>query len=142
MARINIIVPENFHYSTRLPVRITDLNYGNHLGNDALIALIHEARVSYLASIGYSELDFAGVSLIMRDLAVQYKAEVFYGTVLEIFVRADDFSSSGFNLFYKVVDQKNSKVSALVQTGMVCFDYDQRKPVRLPEEAKQRLENA
>ena len=54
MARIKIAVPPQFTFSTQIPVRITDINYGGHLGNDALLALLHEARVQFLRRYGYT----------------------------------------------------------------------------------------
>ena len=76
MSRIRIQLPENFHFSTEIPIRITDLNYGGHVGNDTILSLIHEARMQFLRSFGYSEMDFGNVSLIMSELAVDFKAEL------------------------------------------------------------------
>jgi len=36
MARIKILLPEHFSFSCSIPIRITDLNYGNHVGNDTV----------------------------------------------------------------------------------------------------------
>ena len=79
MARIKLELPETYTFSTLLPIRITDLNYGGHVGNDTVVSLLHEARMQYLSHYGYSELDLGGISLIMGDLAIEYKGEVFYG---------------------------------------------------------------
>ena len=65
MARIRIEMPEQFPFSTQLPVRITDINYGGHGGNDAILGMIHERRMQYLRSLGYSEMEFEGVGMIM-----------------------------------------------------------------------------
>lgn len=56
MNRIKINLPDSFHFSTELVIRITDLNYGGHVGNDVFLSLIHEAREQYLLSFGYKEL--------------------------------------------------------------------------------------
>ena len=45
MARIKLTLPERFPFTTTIPIRITDLNYGGHVGNDTVLALLHEARV-------------------------------------------------------------------------------------------------
>ena len=39
MARIRLSMPEKFIFTTELPVRITDLNYGGHVGNDVFLSL-------------------------------------------------------------------------------------------------------
>lgn len=49
MARITLPLPENILFRTRLTVQIGDINYGNHLANDAVLRLCHEARIRWLA---------------------------------------------------------------------------------------------
>lgn len=132
MARIKIDLPEKFIFSTEIEVRITDMNYGGHLGNDALLGLLHEARVRFLKSIGHTELNFYGTSLIMADAGIVYKAEVFYGDKLNIDITAGDITSHGFDLIY-CVRKKNQEVAAIAKTAMVTFDYGIRKIKSLPE---------
>src|SRR4051794_31818945 len=103
MPRIKIPLPDHFNFSTVLPVRITDLNYGSHVGNDTVLSLVHEARVQYLRHFQYTELDMEGVSLIMGDAALEFKAESFYGDSIRIFVVAGDFTKVSFDLYYKLV---------------------------------------
>jgi len=141
MSRIQIILPENFQFSTLLPVRITDINYGNHLGNDKVLSYVHEARLQFLNSIGYSELNTGNGGLIMSSAAIQFKEEVFYGDILRISVTAGSFSASGFNLYYLLENDKTGKTVALAQTGMVCYNYDMKKIVRMDEKFRQALEN-
>ena len=89
MSRIKIDLPSAFKFSTKIKVRITDLNYGNHVGNDTVLSLFHEARVQYLESIGFKELEFAGFGLIMSDAALVFLNEIFYGEELLGRVRSD-----------------------------------------------------
>ena len=99
MARIKIELPGEFQLSTNLPIRITDLNYGGHVGNDTILTLVHEARVQFLRHYGYDELNMGGASLIMSDAAIEFKAELFYGDAVTAFVKAGEFSRAGFDLF-------------------------------------------
>ena len=135
MARVKIDLPEKFWFTATIPVRITDLNYGNHLGNDALLSIIHEARMQFLQSFGFSELDFAGASMIMADVAISYKGEGFYGDVLSVEMAATDLNKYGFDIVYKISTQ-TGKAIAEAKTGMLCFDYKARKLMPLPAEVK------
>ena len=60
MPRIKIELPEIFIFKTEISIRITDINYGGHLGNDSLLSIIHEARVRFLKHLDYSESDVEG----------------------------------------------------------------------------------
>jgi YbgC/YbaW family acyl-CoA thioester hydrolase len=141
MARIKLHLPENFSFSTEIPVRITDINYGGHVGNDAVLSLLHEARMQYLKHVGYTEMNFAGVGLLMTDAAIEFKGEAFYGDVLKAFVAVTEFSRVGFELYYKLVkkDDDGDAVVVLAKTGMVCFDYQKRKVASVPQAAIERL---
>ena len=139
MARIKLTVPDAFTFSAKIPIRITDLNYGAHVGNDTVLSLIHEARMQYLRAIGYTEFEFEGVGLIMSDVAIEFKAEVFYGDIIEVYVTAGEFSKAGFDLYYKVAKATPEKIVAIAKTGMVCFDYKKRKVVSVPTDAVRKL---
>jgi acyl-CoA thioesterase FadM len=139
MARVKIALPATFRFTTVLPVRITDLNYGGHLGNDALLSLLHEVRVQFLASLGAQEVDAATkLGFIMADVAIEYKAEAFYGDVLHVEVGTNDFNKYGFDIIYQVKNQ-HDRLIALAKTGMLCFDYNTRKLRGVPPELVARL---
>lgn len=141
MARIKIEMPSSFSFSTTISVRITDINYGGHMGNDSILSLIHEARMQFLRSIGYSELEFGGAALIMADVAIEFKKELFYGEIVKVSVTAGDLSKLGFDLYYKLEKETDGvwQTVAAAKTGMVCFDYEMKKVVALPAEAKSKL---
>ena len=106
MARIKINIPEKIIATVIIPVRITDINYGNHVGNDALVGIIHEARVQWLSQLGYTELNIEGTGLIMSDLAVEYKNESFYGDQLKVTISIGELTAVSFELFYSIVAAK------------------------------------
>ncbi|MBX2991207.1 MAG: thioesterase family protein [Bacteroidetes bacterium] len=132
MSRIKLDLPAATHFTTDIPVRITDINYGGHLGNDALLSLIHEARVRFLRRYGYSELDIEGRSIIMSDVAIVYKAEAFHGNILEFAVSAVDFHRFGCDLFYRITHKDSGKEVARAKTGIVFYDYPAKKLVSVP----------
>jgi hypothetical protein len=39
MARVKIDLPDKFIFKTEIPIRINDINYGGHLGNDAVLSI-------------------------------------------------------------------------------------------------------
>ena len=141
MDRIKVALPTTFSFSTVIEIRITDLNYGGHVGNDTFLSLIHEARQQFLKHHGYSELSFAGVSLIMADAAIEYKRELVYKDQVRIQVTAGGFDKIGFDIFYllEVKNEENWTVAGKVKTGMICFDYTTKKKVPVPLEAISKL---
>ncbi|HVI48149.1 MAG TPA: thioesterase family protein [Chitinophaga sp.] len=141
MARVKIDLPAVFPFSISIPVRIQDVNYGGHVGNDALVSLLHEARIQYLSSIGFKEVDHESTSLIMIDVAMTYKGEGFHGDIFKIEVAAGEFNALGFELFYRITAERDGQTITIAEakTGMVCFDYKNRKVVKLPPAMKTAL---
>ena len=137
MNRIKINLPAHFSFQTNIKIRITDLNYGGHVGNDRFLALLQEARQEYLLQFGYGELDFEGLGLIMADLAIQYKSELKYGQTVTISVQAADFDKLGFDLFYKmeIISATGNLLVAIAKTGMICYNYQSNKKTEIPEAA-------
>jgi len=79
MARVKLNLPEEFHFSTEIPIRIDDLSYGAHLGHDSILPFAHEARVRFLGHLGYDEKDIEGLSYIMgNQIALVKTGMVFY----------------------------------------------------------------
>jgi acyl-CoA thioester hydrolase len=141
MSRIKIDLPESFAFSTSIPVQITDLNYGAHVGNDKVLSFLHEARVRYLQSLGYTEFNLEGIGLIMSDAALIFKNEMFYGDTLLISLQPTEVSRLGFELVYKIEKKSEDQLIpvAFAKTTMICFNYDLKKIVSLPETARKKL---
>jgi len=141
MARIKIDLPEKFPFSTTIRVRITDVNYGGHVGNDTVLSIIHEARMQFLKSYGYEELKFEGVGMIMSDVGIEFKNELFYGDLVIASVAIKEFSKISFDIYYKLEKEELGKkvLVAMAKTGMVCYDYGKKKIVVVPANALQRL---
>jgi acyl-CoA thioester hydrolase len=141
MPRIKIDLPGNFNYSTHIPVRITDINYGGHVGNDTILSILHEARVQFLNNFGYSELNCGGTGLIMSDVGIEFKSELFYGDIIIASITSSEFSKVAFSIYYRLEKQVDGKkvLIALAKTGMVCYDYKNKKIAAVPGEVKEKL---
>ena len=133
MARVKLVLPRDFLFAVDIRVRISDINYGNHLGNDAILSLVHEARLQFLNAHGFSELDIGGRGLMLTDAVIVYKSQGFHGDVLTIRVAVAEFNKYGCDFFYKIDRQDNGREIARAKTGIVFFDYATQKIVPVPE---------
>lgn len=134
MARPTLVLPETVDFTAEIPIRISDINYGGHLGNDAVLAIVHEVRIRFLAQYGYTEHNCAGSGLIMADALIVFRSEAFHGDVLRADVSVGEISGAGFQLFTRLVNRATQSEVARIRTGMVFFDYTRRRPVPAPEE--------
>ncbi|MBI3005815.1 MAG: thioesterase family protein [Ignavibacteriales bacterium] len=132
MPRAKLELPSKFHFSTEIPVRITDINYNDHLGNDAILSIIHEARVRFYKNYGFKELDVDGPGTIMSDAILVYKSESHYGDVLTVDIAVDDMQKKGFDFLYLITNKDTGKEVARAKTGIVFYDYENKRIVDMP----------
>lgn len=132
MARVRLTFPESVLFTHEIEVRISDLNYGNHLGHDSLVSMLHETRARFFRHFGMEEGDIEGAGILLVDLAVTYRAQVFYGQLLRIEVAAGDVGARGCDLIYRVTDATSGELVSLAKTGIVFYDYGLKKVVATP----------
>jgi len=139
MARVKIELPERFAFSTELPVLIGHINYGQHLDNVALLSLASEARVRFLSSMGYTELDVEGVGIILADAAVRYRSEARHGESLIFEMAAGDFHPTGCDLVWRANEKLSGRSVAEGRLGVRFFDYAKRAVAPVPAGFRQRF---
>jgi len=124
-----------------MEIRVTDLNYGGHVGNDTILSLLQEARQQFLQSKGYAELEVESFGLIMADAMIEYKKELNHRDKIKIGVTAADFDKLGFDLYYQVLIINNGEevLAVRAKTGMMLYDYDAKKKVSLTDEIISKL---
>jgi acyl-CoA thioester hydrolase len=140
MDRVKLQFPEIIHYKCTIPILIQHINYGNHVGNDSIVSLLHHARVAWLNANSYSELSIEGVSLIMADLQVQYKSQLFLHQEVIIEISIANISANGFSIYYKMINNSNQQLAVLAKTNMLFFDYQLQKITATPLQFKEKFE--
>lgn len=101
MPKVKLKKQEKYEFEYNTILQVTDINYGGHLGNDALVGITHEARVNFLRTLGFSELDLGDgkTGIIMADLAVNYLGEGFMFDQLIVNSHIDEISNVSFKFF-------------------------------------------
>jgi len=135
MARLKLDFPEDqYCYSTQLTVRVTDINAGNHLGNDSMISMISEARARFLYEYGVQETARAAVGIIVTDLATTYKAEAHARDQLLFEVGVMDFNQYGGDIIFRITRPADGKLVAMAKYGFVFFNYQASQVVPMPDD--------
>ncbi|BBH54621.1 acyl-CoA thioesterase [Fluviispira sanaruensis] len=120
-----------FEFKTR--VRIDDINYGNHLGHDKLISIIHDSRMNYFNRHEISELmPNISLGIIIVNLNIDYISQAKFNDFLSVHIASGDIKNSSFELLYKITNSDGILVG-LCSTTMVCFDTNRKKPVKIPD---------
>jgi len=128
---VNKNEPINYRFFIPYTVRVSDVNYGGHVSNAAVLSFFQDARIAYLKQFGCSELDIGGCGIILPEAHVYYLAEMFLGEELRIGVRVSELRNSAFVMEYEI--ERSGTSTARGTTNLVAYDYQAKKPSRLPE---------
>jgi YbgC/YbaW family acyl-CoA thioester hydrolase len=133
MPRVKLTELTSYEFHHPETIRATDINYAGHLGNEALLGLVHEARSQFLKRLGFNTIVGGEnqIGLIIADMAVNFKAEAFVGDSLIIDCQIEEQSQKSFRLYHRI--RRGDQVIALVETGIVAFDYRIGRIASLPE---------
>jgi len=135
MARLHLEFPEQaFCFRTEMNVRNSDINGARHLGNDALVAMLSEARSRFLYAQGIDDSgsETSGPGIIVTDLATLYKAEAHARDRLRFEVGLADLNKYGGDIVFRVSRPADDSLIALAKYGFVFFDYAAGKVVPIP----------
>ena len=100
--RVRLELPETVLYQYEISVRVTDINYAGHVGNDRFLIYAQEARSAWIESLGYKEWEIEGCHTILADAAIQFMNEAFASESLVITVLLGDQHKYGIDLYYSV----------------------------------------
>jgi acyl-CoA thioester hydrolase len=133
MARVRIDLPDRFDFSTEIPVMVRDINAAKHLANDALFAMLHEARLRWLVSHGWNEANVEGAAILLADAAAIYTREGFWGMRLRVDLAVTELRTRSFDLVYVLTDLASGEEIARAKHGAVFFDHATKAPVAAPD---------
>lgn len=127
-----LFMPANTFFLDQ-PVRVTDLNYGAHVGIMQMHGMAHNARYCLLASLEMSEVDIGGAGIMALESNIKLSAESFLGDILRFFVNIEILSKTQFKCIISVYNPTTNKPVATVEEKMLCYDYARKKPAAIPE---------
>jgi YbgC/YbaW family acyl-CoA thioester hydrolase len=133
MPRIKLIEKSAYSFSTNCTVRFDDINLGGHVDNAKLVVFLNEARIRYLKVFGSAGWDMGDMAtgIIIADLTVNFRSEIFYGNELTIDCEIDEIEEKSFRMFFRV--RNNGVISALAESGIVGVNIKEKKTGRIPE---------
>ena len=133
MPRPHLNSLDHYPFATEFVVRVGDVNYGRHLGNDAAISLLHDARAQMFREFGCTELDLGDsvTGTVMTDLTVTYRAEAFLFDRLTVESGISEVARASFRVHHRM--SRDDTEVALAECGIAAFDFSVRKLARFPE---------
>ncbi|MFT6092261.1 MAG: acyl-CoA thioesterase FadM [Pseudohongiellaceae bacterium] len=132
MSRVKVESPPEFLFSMERTVGISDVNYAKHLDSVAMVNILHEARLQFLASLGFTEGNIYGLGMVVTDLAIDYRSESFANDQLIIDVGVSEFNRYGFDIGLQIANSALESIVCSAKFGIVLFDFDRHQISEIP----------
>lgn len=132
MSRVKVELPEQFLFRMEKGVALSELNYAKHLDSLAMVAILHEARLQFLADLGFTESNIFGLGMVVTDMAIDYRSESFARDRLIIDVGLGEFNKYGVDIGFKVSNVALDTIVCKAKLGVVFFDFDKHQIAEVP----------
>ncbi|MDL4840611.1 acyl-CoA thioesterase [Aquibacillus rhizosphaerae] len=131
---------KEFTFSIPITPRFQETDMFGHVNNTAAFIYFEEARIQYLKKAGlFLELtDKTKPIPIVADLQCDYHKQIFFGDLLQLYVKLHYIGTTSFDIHYLVKNQDDQ----LCITGrgrMVQINPQSGKPTPFSEEMKKSL---
>ncbi|MCA1770129.1 MAG: acyl-CoA thioesterase [Halomonas sp.] len=134
MERVRLEFPEaDIVHRHPLTVRVTDMNYGRHLGHDTLVSLLHEARIQAFGALGLTEWDMGGYPSVVADLAVQYQSEARWPDALVVETAIQTSAGRAITVYHRVCHAEGGRPVATARLNVMLIDPVAGRPVAVPQ---------
>ena len=94
--------------------------------------ILHEARLQFLANLGFTEGNIFGLGMVVTDMAVEYRSESFANDMLVIDVGVNGFNRYGFDIRMQVTNSALDTIVCNGKIGVVFFDFDKHQIIEVP----------
>ena len=121
-----------YKFSFPIRIRISDINYGNHVSYAFYLLFFQDARIAYLSNLGFTELNIGdNKGIIVSEADCKYKRELLLGDEIDVKCKVSSMRSKGFEMEYAI--ERKGETCALGKIVILCFDYNEKKISNLPE---------
>jgi acyl-CoA thioester hydrolase len=130
-------------FTHRIEVRFRDCDPLGHVNNAAYLTYLEQARLFYWRSLWGFGLDAGTASpgVIMARAEIDYRLPAHYGQTLEVRIDLAAIGNTSFTYDYEIVDEQQ-RVIASARTVQVMYDYRSARPVPIPTEIRQKMQNS
>lgn len=127
---------DEFPFEVELETRFRDVDAMGHVNNAVYATYLEQARVTYLAEVGDTELEEVGI--VLADLTIDYRRPIEFGQTVTVGIRAADVGTTSLNFEYEI--RADDEVVATAESTTVRVDRDSGESVPIPGEWRDRFE--
>jgi acyl-CoA thioester hydrolase len=130
-------VTDDFRHRTRVEVRFRDIDAFGHVNNAVVSSYLELARIRYLVDVLRVE-PVGRMPLILAMIKIDYLSPIFFGDDVGVASRVDWLGTSSIAMSH-VMNAGEVRELARASSVLVAYDYDQARPMPVPDEWRSAL---
>lgn len=127
-------------YKYNYKIEKTDINIGNHVGNERALMFFQRVREKFLEENNLEEINIGNdIGIIQTNAYIEYLSQIFLGDEIEIIISSVKINRLQLIFNYEI--KVKERISIKGYTTMLPYSYGEQKVKKLPEGFKILLEN-
>jgi|ERR1035437_1710188 acyl-CoA thioester hydrolase len=133
---------EGFKHKTLIQIRFKDVDMMGHVNNANHFTYLEIARAKYFDDVVAEEVNWSKEGIILAKSTCDYKMPILFNDKVFVHTKCTRMGNKSFELHYKIIKEENSKEILLAEASsiQVCFDYEKRENILMPEKWKKKIE--
>lgn len=128
---------------TTLPLQWGDQDALGHVNNVVYFRWFESARIDLLHAFPSSvRLSSDGIGPILASIRCDYRLQLHFPDTVHIGSRVARVGRTSLDVEHRVYSEKLQQDVAEGHSVLVVFDYQQQRPVRIPDDLRRRLQPA
>jgi acyl-CoA thioester hydrolase len=133
------VTRENFRLNHPIVPRFRDTDAMGHINNAVYITYLEVGRQAYWAQLVGRD-DYRSVPFILASVTCDFRSEALVDEVLEVGLRCEWIGTKSFAFAYEIRARDDGRVVAEARTVQVCYDYEAKRSIPVPDDLRARLE--
>jgi acyl-CoA thioester hydrolase len=129
----------NFRVTHELRPRFRDTDAMGHINNAVYVTYIEVARQEYWRAFT-REQDYRRVPFILAHVSIDFRSEALVRELLLLHIRCGSIGTKSFTFEYEIREAESGRLVVEASSVQVCYDYDAKQSIPVPDELRQRLE--
>src|SRR5699024_7852395 len=119
-------------------VRFAETDAAGHVNNVSYFLYFEEARTKFFEEICPER--HHSVNFILASITCDYVSQAYAGQSLRLFTDVEKVGEKSITVSHSLINPETEMTVAKSTAVTVCFNYEEQKTIKVPDEVRRRLE--
>ncbi|MFN6039927.1 MAG: acyl-CoA thioesterase [Bacteroidota bacterium] len=125
-----------FNHFTEIQIRFKDIDAQGHVNNANHLTYAEVARVEYFKKVLGENINWNKTGLLLARTEIDYLEPIFLNDSVSVSSSVGRLGTKSFDMYNLIFKNTSNgqKTSAKIKSVFVCYDYELKSSIMVPEE--------